>query len=299
MRNKTTTAKALLLTSAFFWGLGFLAIEGALNSGWSPLAILCVRGLLAGVLLLGIASFYKFPWYRNKKLLGHSVISGVVFWLAFLINIYGQQKSTVSMTSILTGSYVILTPFIAFFFAKHQVTKRVYFSCVLAFIAVLVISYRNGKLDFSIGEMLLLVSAVLFSLHFLLVEFLGNYRVAFATSGIQLLILGGLSSILMLIEGKGIPSTGWPYVLYLGIMASGFGFVLQVIAQQYIASSSACVILSLESVFGVIGAGLFFNEPFNWQTVVGGGLMLAAIYFLERKVESEEYSPAIIEEAVD
>ncbi len=44
--------KTALFISAFLLGMGYVAIEMALQSGWHPFAILSLTGLIIGVTLL-------------------------------------------------------------------------------------------------------------------------------------------------------------------------------------------------------------------------------------------------------
>jgi len=281
--NKQLFAKALLLFAAFLWGMGFLGTQQALNRGWQPFALLFVRGFISAIFLLLFSFKAKDKWYKNKELIKHSILAGVVYWAGFTLTIYGQTYSSISTTSVLTGIYVILTPFLAFFIKKHKLSLRIYIASFIAFIAVIVISYTAGSITFTLGEILLLVGAVLYSLHFLFLETLGFFQSAFAVSAIQLLVIATCSFVMMLVTKQTIQVAGFEYILFLALACSGLGFVAQVTGQQYVSSSVASVIISFESVFGVLGAIIAFNEPLDWQIVIACVLMILAIYILEGK----------------
>jgi len=273
--------KILLLIAALFWGLGFLGVQGALTNGWEAFAILLIRGSVAGALLLALANRYNNDWYKNKAMIKKSILGGFLMWLTFMFQIYGQKLSNVSIASILTALYVLFTPIIAGIFLKRKIRIRVLLACLIAFTAVVLTSYNGETLDFGWGEILLVICAMISAMHILLIEDLMIHQVALAGTGIQLITMAVCSLPLMLLSGQRLQIIGLPYVLFLAFFCSGLAFFLQVYCQQHVAPAVASVILSFESVFGVIGAIVVFSEPFTWQVVAACLLVILAIYILE------------------
>ncbi len=278
-----TKHKIYLFIASFFWGMGFLGIQGALNHGWGIFSMLALRGFLAGTIMLVIAFRVHLPWWNDKHFVKRAIFTGFVMWLGFVVQTYGQSLSNVSMASIITGLYVVFTPFIACFFKKQKLPLRVFVASFLAFGAIFLISYDGSGFTFGLGELMLLLAAFIYSVHFLLIESLGNYKIAFALSGIQLITMAVCSLIVMFIIGEGFRTEGLEYVLFLALICSGLAFGLQVLGQEKVNSSLSSLILSLESVFGVIGAIVLFNEPFSFQIVAGCTIMMLAIYLVEGK----------------
>jgi drug/metabolite transporter (DMT)-like permease len=71
----------------------------------------------------------------------------------------------------------------------------------------------------------------------------------------------------------------FPFVLYLGILSCGVAFTLQVVGQKYAAPAIACLLLSLESVFGVIGGALILGERMGTFEILGAATVFGAIIF--------------------
>ncbi len=277
------TAKVLLYVAAFLWGMGFIGVQEAINVGWEPFAILFMRGSIAGSILLFIAFRHNFPWWKDRRFVYRSILAGLIMSIAFAVQTYGQVYSSISMTSVLTVSYVVITPFAANMIKKQNLSKNVYIGCFIALISVFIISYQGGSWAFGIGEILLLIGAILYALQFLMIESLGNNKVAFALSGIQLIVMAAFSFVMMLITGQTLQIEGIQYTIALAIFCSGLGFYLQVMTQEVVSSSIASFILSLESLFGVLGAVIIMGDVLTWQIGLGCILMLVAIYFVEKK----------------
>ena len=74
----------------------------------------------------------------------------------------------------------------------------------------------------------------------------------------------------------------WP-ILYGGVMSVGIGYTLQVFAQQKAHPAYASIILSLESVFAVLGGWLILNELVTGKIILGCCLMLAGMIVVQVK----------------
>ena len=97
---------------------------------------------------------------------------------------------------------------------------------------------------------------------------------------IQFLVSGIISSVPMFIfenpEMKNILAAYSP-LLYAGIMSFGVAYTLQVIGQKYIEASFASLIMSLESVFAVLGGWIILGQALSFKEVLGTILMFLSI----------------------
>ena len=66
-------------------------------------------------------------------------------------------------------------------------------------------------------------------------------------------------------------------VLYLGIVSSGIAYTLQIIGQRDVAPATASIILSLESVFGVIAAAIFGGADMTAREYAGCAIVFVAV----------------------
>ena len=69
----------------------------------------------------------------------------------------------------------------------------------------------------------------------------------------------------------------WP-VLYVGVFSSGVAYTLQILAQKDSANPTmVSLLLSLESVFGVLAGAIFLQERMSGKEYLGCVLMLIAV----------------------
>ena len=64
-------------------------------------------------------------------------------------------------------------------------------------------------------------------------------------------------------------------------MSSGVAYTLQIIAQGKTHPAVASVIMSLESVFGVLAGALVFGENMTAREYIGCAILLCAVLFTE------------------
>lgn len=66
-------------------------------------------------------------------------------------------------------------------------------------------------------------------------------------------------------------------LFYGGVLSAGVAYTLQAVGQKYAPPSHAAIILSMETVFAVIGGYLFLQEILGFKEIIGCLLMLAGM----------------------
>ena len=74
-------------------------------------------------------------------------------------------------------------------------------------------------------------------------------------------------------------------IAYLGIASSGIAYTLQIIGQRGANPAAASILLSLESVFGVIGTAVVFGTVLEVREYVGCAIVLFAVILAELDVK--------------
>lgn len=274
--SKPHYGKSALLTSALLWGIAFVAVQEAINRGWTPFMLLGVRGLLASLALVGFAVKRRF--WQKPGLIKQSIIAGIILFLGFVFQTYGQMYSSVSNASFITVLYVVFIPVLMW--RKRHVNRWTLLGVALAVVGTAVLTVRES-LSFHLGDALLLVCAIVFAYHIMAVEKLAPYDDSLSATFIQVLTLGVLGFVMALLTGGKLPSEGWIYVGYAGIISSGLAFFLQTYGQKHVNSTVAGILLTMEALFGSMGAILILGEPVTLSTVFGGILMMSAVFMVE------------------
>ena len=75
-------------------------------------------------------------------------------------------------------------------------------------------------------------------------------------------------------------------LLYAGILSSGAGYTLQVVGQKGINPTIASLLMSLESVFSVLGGWIILHERMNGRELFGCALIFAAVILAQIPLEA-------------
>ena len=72
-------------------------------------------------------------------------------------------------------------------------------------------------------------------------------------------------------------------ILYLAFFSSMLGFLLQTVGQKYLSANTSSILLSFESVFGLVFAVIFLDDPLTARLLFGCALMFGAVILSEYK----------------
>ena len=78
-----------------------------------------------------------------------------------------------------------------------------------------------------------------------------------------------------------------PFWLFCGIGSSAIAFTLQMVSQKYLHPVTATLLMSLESVFAVLGGWLFLNEKLSPSELAGCAIIFAAVLIAQIPVRKK------------
>lgn len=293
MKKHQILSSFLLLTAAIIWGFAFVAQE-KLSDSVPPFTVNAIRSLIASAVLIPVAAVSRRIQGKRllennpadrKKLLKAGVICGVMLCVSvnlqqFGIALYPAGAPASAHSGFLTALYIIFVPLFGLFLHKKP-GLFVGAAVILATVGLYFLCLYDGFGALYAGDIVVLICGMAFAVQILCVDrYIGEVD-GVKLSAIQFFVTGVLSVILMLIFEKPDVSAilaAWQPLLYLSIFSSGVGYTLQIIGQKYASSPTlASILMSMESVFAVIGGVIFMHavpKPNEW---IGCSIMLIAI----------------------
>ena len=288
----------ILALAALIWGTTFVAQEEAARYIGS-FTLNCLRSFVGFLVLIPVVLFLKNR--REKKSLvkerlvtKHLILGGVLCGLMLSIAANLQQIGIIfnaelaegdsGKAGFITAMYIIFVPIISVIGGK-----RLRLSLVVAvLVAVFGLYFISVKQGFSIssGDVTLLLCALAFSGHIILVDHFVEKTDGVALSCLQFLVAGIVSGILMLLAESDRLSFSVVFsatipILYCGVLSSGIAYTLQIVGQKYSEPSVASLVMSLESLFAMIAACIFYRKLPTLCEGVGCVLMMVAIFIVE------------------
>lgn len=281
MHIKTFKADALLLLTAAIWGFAFVAQRAGLDYV-GPFTYNGVRFALGGLSLMPLLTLKtnqrRVPGRKGWNIIYFGALAGIALFLGSSFQQVGLMYTTAGKAGFITGLYVIIVPILGLLW-RDKAGKGVWLG---AFLAVAGLYFLSVEGDFRVnfGDLLELVCALFFAIHVLIIGWLSPKFNAVRLSIIQFFTTSLLSFAVALLYEEIILSdiieAAIP-IVYGGVFSAGVAYTLQVVAQKDAPSAHAAIILSLESVFAVLGGWLLLSEDVTLKILVGCGLMLGGM----------------------
>jgi drug/metabolite transporter (DMT)-like permease len=294
MNPKTLRAEALLLLASAIWGFAFVAQRVGMES---------IGPFLFNGLRFGLGAIALLPWIfiggnqpKAQKQNG-AASQNSFFWAGILLGILlfggaslqqiGLVTTTAGKAGFITGLYVLLVPLLGMLGGTFP-PKRTWLGAALATWGLYLLSVRN---DFSLapGDGYVLSGAVLWALHVLWVGRISWRGQSHQKQEQQLvlrlaLVQFGVCSLLSLLVAvltepialSAIQSATMP-LLYGSLGSVSIAYTLQLLAQRRVPAAPAAIILSMETVFAVLGGWLLLDESFDSRSLLGCAFMLSGI----------------------
>ena len=273
-----------LIAVSFVWGSGFVASKNALNS-MTPMMLMALRFSIAA-LLSGVI-FRKNLRNLSKETIKAGCIIGFFLFSAFAAQMIGLQYMLAGKQAFLTGTNVIMVPFIYWAVKKNKPDKYNFMAAFIMItgLALLTIDFSVG-FSFNIGDALTLLCAFLYACHIVVVGIFSKQHDPIALTVIQLAFAAIISLIYVFWSGEftiAIPVSGLLNGLYLGVFCTFLAFLVQNLAQKHTSSTHAAIFLSLESVFGSTLSILLLGDQFSFTMFLGCIIIFLGIITAETK----------------
>ena len=266
-----------LLAVAAMWGISFVWMKDILDQQ-DVYSFLLSRFVVAALVMVIVNP--KMINRLNREIITKGSVIGAVLGLGYIFQTLGLDRTTPAITGFITGLYVVLTPLIAAFLLKEKLTTQAWFYIALATLGLAVLSVSGWSIG--TGEFFVLISAILFAAHILLLSRWSKKFDAYALTFVQLSTCALVSLVPTTINGFTSPpdSQVWGVILFTAVFATFFAFVIQTWAQARISATKVAVILTMEVVFAALFSVMLGAEPLTLRIVIGGSMVLIAMLMI-------------------
>ena len=299
----------MLLLTAAIWGSAFVAQRAGMEQ-IGPFTMNSIRSFLGALTLLPVIKVRdrkkqadmtsadkrqtEGSWEREaqeenevqdhtkyeerKLLLTGGICCGLVLAVASSLQQIGLVYTTAGKGGFITAMYILIVPIMGLFLKKRSGIKT-WIGVALAVVGMYFLCITDG-FRISYGDILVSLCAVAFSVHILVIDYFSPKVDGVKMSCIQFFVCGVVCAVPMLLwEHPEISRIlhAWLPVAYAGILSSGVGYTLQIVAQKELEPTVASLLMSLESVFAVLAGCLLLGEELSGRELFGCVLMFAAI----------------------
>jgi len=265
-----------LLAAALVWGSSFVA--GRLAAGsLGPFFYNGARFTLGALVLLPFL-FRKLRGFTRKEMWA-GLLAGVIVCGAVNTQQIGIEFTTAGKAGFITGLYVVFVPLLSALILRRPPRVLVWVATVLATGGLFLLSVQRN-FRFGAGDGWVLIAAILFAMHVLLLERFAPRVDVLRLAFVQHLSCGLLSLFLSpFLEHTSLTGlgSGWWTIAYNGALSVGLAFTFQVVGQRHAPAFDAALLMSLESVFAAVFGWLLLSESLSPQQIAGCVLILGAM----------------------
>lgn len=269
-----------LLAVSMAWGLSFVVMKDPIAKQ-SINSFLFTRFVVAVLAMLALQpSVLK---KIDREILGKGFIAGLLLGSGFILQTLGLARAGAAVTGFITGLYVVATPVIAALVLKVKISRFTWGCVALATIGLALLSLTGWSIG--IGEFFVLLCAVVFGAHIVALSRWSNGLDAYAMTVVQLATCALLTGAISFGQGYEAPAnlSGWLVIFYTAIICTAIAFVIQTWSQAHISATKVAVIMTMEVVFAALFAVIFGGETLTVKVLIGGSMVLAAMFMIVLK----------------
>ena len=275
--KQSAIAKIALFLTAVLWGstftIGKLAAEV-----FSASFIIALRFLIASFALL-IAAFPLRKQLDKEYLIG-GFWMGLSIFLSYFLQVTGLTLDTSpGKSAFLSTTYSIMVPFIYWLLTKDR-PKAHHIACVfLCLFGVGLISLSGGW-GMSKGDVVTVLSGVPYAVNIVISAIVCRKRNALLLTTIELCVVTVLAWIFVFFTNtfpSEFPLRAVGGIAYMGLLATALCLYLQSYGLKYAEPAIGGMLLSLESVFGVVFSVIIYHEKVTFRMFIGFAVIFAAI----------------------
>ena len=278
--SKTRLAVLALLGVGFVWGAAFVLMKDAIVL--QPyMDFLATRFTIAAIAMILIRPVVSLRFEAGD--IRYGALIGVVLAFGYITQTIGLDMTTAATSGFLTGLYVVFTPLIAWLFTRQKVSGKVALGVLFSIVGMGIFSGAATSTEFQLGQIWLVVCAVLYAVHILLLGHYGKTRNSYRFAMLQIVFVALVTWGFALVDGYQPPPNFevWFAVLFTALLSTVLAFWIQTWAQTLLDPARVALLITSEVIFTALLAIGLGQEPLTLAIVVGGGMMLTAMLIVE------------------
>ena len=285
MMSKKIFSLLCAISCSLIWGSAFVAQDLGMDHN-GPFTFTFGRLFLGFLTLLPFLLIFEYEKIKNsifkKKNFITLLLIGFLLSMGNALQQFALLYTDVANTAVFTIFYVVLVPFVSFYFFSKNIHKSVWLSVAVCFLGGILLTEINN-IQVRIGDSIAIFNALFWAFHIVFIsKFLKIFNFPVSIACIQCLI----ASIFALIPALILEDIKFSSMildgnemLYAGVLSSGLAFLLQIYGQQNLSPAPVAIIFSLEGVFAAIFGWIILDQFLTEFKIIGISLILFAVIF--------------------
>lgn len=283
-KQRPLLGRAAILCAALIWGGSFVGMK-SLTNVMPTQYLLAIRFSLA-TLIMAIALLPRLK-NLNSSYLWRGGVIGLCLFGAYSFQTYGLETITPGKNAFLTAIYCVLVPFMYWAADRTRPDRYNVVAALMTLVGVGLVSL-DSNLTMGRGEIFTILGGVFFAMHMVAIVKCGKDHDPLLITMLQFAGVAVCAWIAALTcEQPPALSVMTPEAVgamaYLVVCATCLTLSFQTFGQQHTPPAAAAVLLSLESVFGVLISVIAGERP-TLTVYAGFAVIFAAVVLSETKL---------------
>ena len=270
-----------LLYCAVFWGMSFPAMK--ILVGIYPACWLLFMRFSVGALMIYVF-FHRRINESFREVFKGGVIISVLLFMAITTQTIGLRYIGGGRSAFISATYVLMVPFMIWGIEKKFPGWLTILAAVLCVWGMYLLTGDDSGGESLWGDFLTVICAVMFAVQVIAISRYAHDSDPIALSFVEFVSFAGMSLLSSLIfesPAEYLSYNGLTELIFTIIFVTFGCYMVQIIAQKYAEPSHATIIMSLESVFGLLSSIIFLNESVTMRMLTGCAMIFIAVIISE------------------
>lgn len=285
-QHKLTPAmgRLVLLGASLIWGSSFFVMKNSVAQ--VPVLLLLAFRFTVGFVLLSLIFHKRWRGLRRQTVL-RGFACGAAYAAAYLLQTYGLQDTTPGKNAFLTAIYCVLSPFLAWVLFRKRVAGRNWLAAVLCLAGIGLVSL-DADLSMGRGDALTLLGGVMFAVHLVFLSGWGEQDDPVMMAVVQMGTSAACCWAGALLTSQAaltaLPASALPELIYLAVFATTLAGLMQNVGQSVTPAAQSAILLSFESVFGVMFSCMVGQDVLTPRLLLGFAVIFTSVILGETQL---------------
>ena len=284
--KKQIKGSLCLLLATTIWGFAFIAQSVGMDK-IGPFTFQAARCALAVLFLIPCAFLTEVnscgtrksvAKWKNPNLWKVGIICGCALFVATSLQQVGLVYTDAGKAGFLTAMYIVWVPVLGMFLGRKP-PFTIVFSVVMAVVGLYLLSCV-GVSRINRGDLLITGCALAFAVQITCIDRFAGELDGLRLNCVQALVVTILSIPFVVftetVDWANVLAC-WKPLCFAGILSMGVAYTMQVVGQKSLEPTTASLIMSLESVFAVLGGWWLLDETMTPWEITGCVLVFTAV----------------------
>jgi len=280
----------IFLSLGFMWGSSYLFIKLAVDD-FGTFTLVALRLIIGAILLWAVVLIARQELPREPRMYGHLLVMALInITIPFVLITWAERSVDSSLAAILTAPVPLFAIVLSsLFLTDEPIRVNGLIGLIVGFIGVVIVTSPGltGEGSSLTGEIALLGAAFSYAagavysrrnVRGLRPMIPAVFQVTFAA-----IITGALSLVLEQPWTASPDAEAIFSILWLGILGSGLAYLLVFRLFAHWGATRTTLVAYLLPVVGIVLGYLVLAEPINLQLILGTGLIIAGIAFVNSR----------------